>query len=620
VSNDFEETVGDFSGYGGAGAAEVALDNSTSASGNSSLRVYNRVSGGRFGLNVTRKPFDAGKYRVIAFDYKIPARLRADLAVYVNGAWKATHFKDNDNPLTRIGEVPGVCADDQWHHAEINLYDMLRRDDPTAPGYLVRQFVISDWNWTANVRGQTYHLDNFRFVPVVSAAQGLRVSWSAPDISGLRGVNWSCDGASTSDLAPEVRLPGLDGLLDGLRNASGWLHLRACDGAGNWGPTADCRILVDSDPPVAQATSPADGAPSAESTTALYLADSGLAGVDPRSIVLAVGGAEYSLENGGLAYDSSTGQLVWNCEKATPEPVVFADAQTVPVKLVSASDYAGNPVAAKPAWQWVMDYSLDANPPAVARLQSSSHPTCLTNTFEDGQDGWANLGGATGARVELDATTAASGRASAKLTQQQAGGNMGAYVTRVSFAADTYPTLSFDYRVPATVKLDFVVRAADGQDYPISLTDNPTGAIGRVAGVRPDGAWHHASVDLLALLRQKQPQGSLEVASISVMDRNNMDNPVGSSAWFDNVTLGKVGTSSPAFRWRATDATGILGYSYELDREPATIPDTTSEGAALSKAFGKLAKGRWYFHVRAQDGAGNWGPTSHYAIMHLTAD
>jgi hypothetical protein len=39
-------------------------------------------------------------------------------------------------------------------------------------------------------------------------------------------------------------------------------------------------------------------------------------------------------------------------------------------------------------------------------------------------------------------------------------------------------------------------------------------------------------------------------------------------------------------------------------------------GEAAAKSFEDLTTGLWFLHVRALDGAGNWGPVSHYAIMH----
>lgn len=623
IYEDFEHSTGAFQSYGGAGGARIVLDDTTAASGERSLRVYNPEEGGRFGI-IRRGAFDAGKYRIVRFDYKVPPRLRADIAVHVNGTMKGIRFKDTDNNLPMIGAVPDVKDDNQWHTAEFNLYEMLRRDDPTAASYVVDQFVIADWNWRSNARGQTYHLDNFQLIPVVSAAEGLPLTWRAPDISGILGLAWLLSDEADRQPPQEVMLEGTRGALADIADHDGWLHARVRDGAGNWSDTASARVLVDNTRPVAEPLSPPDGAVTATSAIELKLVDEGIAGIDPASVVLSVAGVDYAVKSrgmGGLHYDSAASRLVWNCEQVLPRQVVLPDKKPVEVALKAARDYAGNPVRNLPSWSWTMDYSQDTTPPVIAELRSATHRTFLTNTFEDGLGGWANLGGAQGAAVELDTTTAVSGEASVKLTQQTDGGRMSAVITRAPFQADVHSVISFDYKVPQDVKLDLIVRMANGTEHAISFTDNPTGALARIPGVRPDNTWRHASFELEPILRRRQARGSLDVAMLYWADRNTMDNPKGATAWFDNFVIGTVGTRAPVLRWKATDTTGIAGYSSVLDQQPGTIPP--EEVATTSQAYrhdGTLEKGRWYFHLRAMDGAGNWGPTTHYALMHLTPD
>ncbi len=75
-------------------------------------------------------------------------------------------------------------------------------------------------------------------------------------------------------------------------------------------------------------------------------------------------------------------------------------------------------------------------------------------------------------------------------------------------------------------------------------------------------------------------------------------------------------SDDPAFAWTApSDYSGITGYSYILDQASTTTPDTTSEGTATSKTYSNLTTtGIHYFHLRAKDGAGNWGATKHYTL------
>jgi len=73
--------------------------------------------------------------------------------------------------------------------------------------------------------------------------------------------------------------------------------------------------------------------------------------------------------------------------------------------------------------------------------------------------------------------------------------------------------------------------------------------------------------------------------------------------------------NDPVFTWtEPEDPSGIAGYSYVLDREPSTLPDTTIDTTERTKSYEDLPDGTWYFHVRAVDGAGNWGPAGHYRI------
>ena len=195
---------------------------------------------------------------------------------------------------------------------------------------------------------------------------------------------------------------------------------------------------------------------------------------------------------------------------------------------------------------------------------------------------------------------------------------MQALVTSEGFAADRFPVIAFDYRFDPGVRLDLLVQM-NGQWWPIGLTDDPSGTIGRIPDIRADGSWHHASVNLAPLLKRQQRQGALNVTAVMIGDRDSRDNKQGATANFDNMVIGSVGTVKPVFRWKATDTTGIAGYSYLIDQAPATEPPAESMGDSAAKSFDDLKTGLWFLHVRAVDGAGNWGPASHYAIMHSGA-
>ncbi len=82
--------------------------------------------------------------------------------------------------------------------------------------------------------------------------------------------------------------------------------------------------------------------------------------------------------------------------------------------------------------------------------------------------------------------------------------------------------------------------------------------------------------------------------------------------WYNN--------NDPALGWTTpSSAVPVVGYSYVLDQIPATAPDAVADTAGNTAAWADLADGTWYFHVRAQDSAGNWGAAAHFRINIDTA-
>lgn len=104
--------------------------------------------------------------------------------------------------------------------------------------------------------------------------------------------------------------------------------------------------------------------------------------------------------------------------------------------------------------------------------------------------------------------------------------------------------------------------------------------------------------EFLTLMLDATAPGAPTVSSPTHPDQN---------AWYlsNSVTLS----------WTTpTDESGIKGYSYTLDGSATTTPDTILDGTGTSMSYSGLSGGTWYFHVRAVDLAGNWGPTSHFHV------
>jgi len=159
----------------------------------------------------------------------------------------------------------------------------------------------------------------------------------------------------------------------------------------------------------------------------------------------------------------------------------------------------------------------------------------------------------------------------------------------------------------------------DGEYHGIRFTDDAGNVVGAVSGAMADGQWHHATLQLATMLRAQKKNGPLDVQQVILIDRGNSDTQVGAIAKIDNFMIARVGKSSPSFRWKAADATGITDYSYELDQVPTTVPDDIGEGLGTTQTFRGTQAGQYYFHIRAKDGAGHWGDAVHYGILHISA-
>ena len=85
------------------------------------------------------------------------------------------------------------------------------------------------------------------------------------------------------------------------------------------------------------------------------------------------------------------------------------------------------------------------------------------------------------------------------------------------------------------------------------------------------------------------------------------------SSTHPSQTTWYAGTSFSASWPAVPDAGGLAGYGVVLDDQAATVPEIVTQTTTNYSAT--LSPGISYLHVRAQDQAGNWGPTSHFTIQ-----
>ena len=69
--------------------------------------------------------------------------------------------------------------------------------------------------------------------------------------------------------------------------------------------------------------------------------------------------------------------------------------------------------------------------------------------------------------------------------------------------------------------------------------------------------------------------------------------------------------NNPTFLWEKE--VGIVGFSYDINKDPLAVPDNQAEGTETSVSYSDLEDGVWYFHIKAKKEE-IWGGTSHFLV------
>ncbi len=78
--------------------------------------------------------------------------------------------------------------------------------------------------------------------------------------------------------------------------------------------------------------------------------------------------------------------------------------------------------------------------------------------------------------------------------------------------------------------------------------------------------------------------------------------------------------NDPRFVWTMSDLSGIAGYSYTVDTEPATMPNEQIDSTVSEMDYTDMQPGEYYFHVRGQNNAGLWSEPTHFHFVIADAD
>ncbi|MDQ6695173.1 MAG: hypothetical protein M3014_12265, partial [Chloroflexota bacterium] len=376
--NDAESHLGQWEALdlAGTGMERVTGEAAGLSTGSSALKVT-RLAGGERLLRVSLKPFDAARYPVVSFDYRLPSDYAPDLLVRSNGVW--WQIKMGTSLPTSTGYVepinaPKLVPDDAWHHYQLDLLALLKSAQPAASGFQVDEMVLGQVRRVAYMQlsivdsgdvGSAYYVDNFAALRPTNSPS-LYFSWSAP--VGVTDVAYSYTlDRQRGTVPPEkpgttltaATLPSPSGAEDG----QWYFHLRGQGADGQWGPATHMPLLIDRQPPQVGTPDPPSGGVGSPDWVRVPLSDN--SGLDLDTLRVKVGDAGYSWAaaqaKGGLRYSPDQGSVdiypallvAEGSPAATWHPP--ANGEKVGVAVEGISDYAGNKLSKPYAWSFTAD-------------------------------------------------------------------------------------------------------------------------------------------------------------------------------------------------------------------------------------------------------------------------
>lgn len=235
---DFEETLGHVHALEDC-RVDWIDDPAQAAFGAKSVRVVGLADDGNVELMLHKHPWYVDQLSEFHFDYRAEAGLKVDLQVLVMDKWYTFRFL-GDGEGNPAGRIAGVVADGQWRHASVNLYDAITRAVPTLPASIVSKVRLSAHGQPGCRRGAALWLDNV----MLSQAEGNGglFEWEpSADPSGIPGYSVVIDQAPGTIPPPRRQTPAPSAEVN--TGAGTWyVHVRAGDQAGNWGPSVHFRI------------------------------------------------------------------------------------------------------------------------------------------------------------------------------------------------------------------------------------------------------------------------------------------------------------------------------------------------------------------------------------------
>jgi hypothetical protein len=199
--------------------------------------------GGDVQVMMHKNPWYMDRLPLLQFDYKCDPGMKVDLLIEIAGQWHSIRFTGAGvapEGGKNLGSIAEVAADSTWRHASVDLKTLVDDADMDMPARIINKIIFSTQGQDGVKRGSTLTLDNFDLAP--AQGSGGSFEWEAESTpAGVAGYSVVLDQSRST--IPELTVNRRPNAMS-LDSRSGvwYLHVRACDLAGKWGPTRTMRI------------------------------------------------------------------------------------------------------------------------------------------------------------------------------------------------------------------------------------------------------------------------------------------------------------------------------------------------------------------------------------------
>ncbi|MBQ2336248.1 MAG: hypothetical protein II381_08045, partial [Victivallales bacterium] len=237
----------------------------------------------------------------------------------------------------------------------------------------------------------------------------------------------------------------------------------------------------------------------------------------------------------------------------------------------------------------------------------------IIQDFEDDFGDFQRAGGSDGAALLLSSPSNGytSGK-SLRLLNQNVGGTAGAYLTQKPFTLDAFPKLAFDYAIPQGIEIELIAVTDEGYfEIDMTGTDNTWTQVGKMDIVH-DGKWHHAEVDLAALLKP-QLKAPFVIRKLLFADPYRMSSYQRLAWYLDNVRLIPAIANGTVI---SLDNPTVDSIAVALDNKPDTTPDLANSITGKTYTVKLPEGGATWLHIACRrNPQAAWSEIRHLPIV-----